>query len=291
MVRSLSHRAAEKGARQSQYTEFLSSNCQFIVALAALLPTLALADSVKVNLVSESAVASRLAAGVVKQEEREGVVQKLFAEAGCVAELQKVDKRSSNVICRIPGESEAEIVVSAHYDYVRDGQGIVDDWTGTSLLPSLFQALSGKPRKHTFVFAAFAAEEKGLVGSRRFVKELSKDARTNIRAQITLECLGMTPFKVWKSRSERRLIEFLLQVTTATGHRLEGVDVGNVGDDDTRPFRDAGIPVISLHSVSQEKFPILHSKSDNLQAVSPSELYTTYRTVAIFLAHLDAKLD
>ena len=62
------------------------------------------------------------------------------------------------------------------------------------------------------------------------------------------------------------------------------------GDDDTRPFKDVTISVISLHSVSQDKFPALQSKADNLDAVLPEELYQAYRTVTYYLAYLDTKL-
>jgi hypothetical protein len=41
-----------------------------------------------------------------------------------------------------------------------------------------------------------------------------------------------------------------------------------IGDNDTQPFKDAKIPLISNHSVSQEKCQVLHSKSDNIEAIS-----------------------
>ncbi|HVV44189.1 MAG TPA: hypothetical protein VHC72_03265 [Bryobacteraceae bacterium] len=41
----------------------------------------------------------------------------------------------------------------------------MDDWSGTALLPSLYEALKLKSRHHTFLFIAFAGEEDGLIGS------------------------------------------------------------------------------------------------------------------------------
>jgi hypothetical protein len=49
------------------------------------------------------------------------------------------------------------------------------------------------------------------------------------------------------------------RVASALGVPPTGVNVDNVGDDDSHPFLDARIPVITIHSVTQETFPILHS--------------------------------
>ncbi len=59
------------------------------------------------------------------------------------------------MICVLPGNSEKVIIVGAHFDHVSDGSGVVDNWSGASLLPSLYQALKDHPRKHTFIFIGF----------------------------------------------------------------------------------------------------------------------------------------
>ena len=96
------------------------------------------------------------------------------------------------------------IVIGGHFDYADQGKGIVDDWSGASLLPSLYQSLKEQKRKHTYVFVAFAAEERGLVGSTYFVKNLSTDQKASLRAFLNLECLGLTPVKVWITGRLRR---------------------------------------------------------------------------------------
>ena len=80
-------------------------------------------------------------------------------------------------------------MVGAHYDSV--DAGAVDNWSGASLLPSLYEALALKPRRHRFVFAAFSGEERGLVGSADFVKTLTPEEKAAIRAYVNLDCLGM----------------------------------------------------------------------------------------------------
>ena len=67
---------------------------------------------------------------------------------------------------------------------------MVDDWSGVSLLPSLFQALRGRPREHTYVFVAFGAEERGLVGSSLYVRSLAPEQKALIRAFVNLANLS-----------------------------------------------------------------------------------------------------
>ena len=101
----------------------------------------------------------------------------------------------------LPGSTPQVIVVGAHFDHVSEGDGVVDNWSGASLLPSLFQSLMGSARKHTFIFVAFTGEEEGLLGSAFYVKQLSKDQLSNIEAMINLDSLGLGPTEVWVSQS------------------------------------------------------------------------------------------
>ena len=65
-------------------------------------------------------------------------------------------------------------VVSAHYDHlgVRDGQiypGADDDASGVAVILELAAFCQKTPFRHTILFAAFDAEERGLQGARAFL--------------------------------------------------------------------------------------------------------------------------
>ena len=263
--------------------------------LGALLPAAVaaagFAQRLEIDLVKQQVIEDRLHSGVVRPSERQAAIGKLFDEAGCTAEEQRVDRKSANVICTLAGETPAEIVVGGHFDFVEHGQGIVDDWSGASLLPSLYQALASRKRQHTYRFVAFTEEERGLVGSSRFVRSLTADQQANVRAFVNLECLGLTPVKVWTHRADPGLLKRLLEVSRAVGITLEGVNVEKVGDDDSHPFLNAKIPAITLHSVTQETLGILHSGRDRVKAIQSQEYYDAYRLAAFYLAYLDQKLN
>jgi hypothetical protein len=116
------------------------------VSVAALFTGLCLAEKIEVDLVPETMVKNRLTRGEVRHKERQAAIQDLFSEAGCSVEEQRIDRSSANVICTLPGQTSSTIVVGGHFDFVDRGKGMVDDWSGTSLLPSLYQSLKSRPR-------------------------------------------------------------------------------------------------------------------------------------------------
>ena len=68
------------------------------------------------------------------------------------------------------------------------------------------------------------------------------------------------------------------------------VNVDQVGSTDSEPFAKYKIPRITIHSVTQETWPILHSDKDKLSAIKMDDYYATYRLLAGYLAYLDTYL-
>lgn len=225
---------------------------------------------------------------------RESQLRKMFGQAGCAdADLKEEPIRRKdppNIVCTLRGSSDSLIIVGAHTDHADVGKGVVDDWSGAALLPALLGSLRNSPRRHTFVFIGFADEEKGLWGSHYYVQHLNREQLHGIRAMVNLECLGLTPTKVWADRADKHLLSDLILVARNVQVDLQGVNVDGVGDDDTHPFLSRHVPVITIHSVTQKTWHILHSPGDNLSAINFSDYYNTYRLVAAYLAYLDATL-
>jgi Zn-dependent M28 family amino/carboxypeptidase len=226
---------------------------------------------------------------------REATLKRLFESAGCagdnLTEQPVKSSKNPNVICTLPAEAAGVIVIGAHFDRVNVGQGVVDNWSSASLLPSLFQSLRDGKRRHTFVFIGFTDEEKGLVGSAFYVKHLSKEQKQSIHAMVNMDTLGLSFTKTWPSHSDPQLLKLLLAVADSVHSPIAGVNMDNVGSTDSESFRDAGIPSLTIHSVTRETWPILHTNRDNIGQIHMDEYYQTYRLVAEYLAFLDTKLN
>ncbi len=204
-----------------------------------------------------------------------------------MSEQQVKGSKLPNVICTLQGESDSLIVVGAHFDHSGQGAGVVDNWSGAGLLPSLFESLHKELRKHTFVFVGFSDEEKGLVGSSYYVKQLKPDQTSKIRVMINLDSLGLGPTKIWLGRSEKKLAGALTGVAKSLGLPLQAIDGDQVGDEDSTPFRKRKVPAIVLHSITQETLSVLHSSKDTVSAVRMDDYYETYRLISVYLAFLD----
>jgi Zn-dependent M28 family amino/carboxypeptidase len=226
-----------------------------------------------------------------KDTDREIELGKMFRDAGCQPSEQPVKRlRQPNIICILPGASDSVILIGAHFDHADEGDGIIDDWSGVSLLPSLYQSLAGTSRSHTLVFVGFGGEEQGMVGSEFYVKNLTPEQRKNVVAMVNLECLGVSPTKIWMSHSEPLLRNILLAVAQSLQLPVSGVNVEKVGTTDSESFAHYKIPRITIHSITQETWPLLHSKGDNIKAIQENLYYDSYKLIAAYLAVLDQQL-
>jgi hypothetical protein len=225
---------------------------------------------------------------------RETVLKKLFRETGCSVERlneQPVPRsQAPNVSCTLPGTGAGVIVVGAHFDHVNDGDGVVDNWSGASLLPSLFESLASKPRLHTFVFISFAGEEKGFLGSRAYVASLGAEAIADIQAMIDIDTLGLGPTEVWVSNSDPALVKSLFGIASSMKLPVSGMNVDGVGDSDGSSFKVKKVPIITLHTVTDETLHILHSDQDRFSAINISDYYDSYKLIAGYLVELDSEL-
>ena len=259
-------------------------------ALLLFLNATAESQQLQFSLVNKPVILDRIRESLPKNELREAKIKELFAGVGCsaaTAEQPVKHLRTPNVICRLQGDTDEEIIVGAHYDKVSSGTGTIDNWSGAALLPSLYQGLAWKKPHHTFVFVAFAGEEEGLVGSEYFVEHMASDELARTEAMINMDTLGLSYTRVWVHRADRKLVQALLAVSASMKLPVGEVDVEAVGSTDSESFAHKHIPSITIHSLTQQTLRVLHSPSDTLQQLHPDEYYDTYRLVQAYLAYLD----
>lgn len=121
-----------------------------------------------------------------------------------VPPAEAVDVTLANVVGVLPGRELADefVLVSAHYDHIGVGpmvggdgiyNGADDDATGTAAVVLLAEALAAGPRpRRSVAFVCFAAEEKGLLGSRAFVTDPPMPL-AQVVANVNVEMIGRPP--------------------------------------------------------------------------------------------------
>jgi len=264
-----------------------------LVSAAALL---AQPVSIQFKSVDRTILSERLNRVSTDNAQRAQRLLEIFREAGCTGDrLREQPVKGSkvpNIICTQPGQSEDTIVVGARLDWWGSaGQGVIDNWSGAALLPTLYQSLPEGTRRHTFVFIGFSDRENSPEGSRHYVRQLSREQRERTRAMIQLTSLGAGPVRVWMKQSDPKLINDIARVAQAMKIPVTGVNIEEeIPKDDAAAFRDARIPTLSMYSLTAQTFPLLGTARDTVEAIRQDDYYDTYRLVAAFLMLLDATL-
>jgi len=141
---------------------------------------------------------------------------------------------SSNIIGVLEGKSKKEevVIISAHYDHlgirVKEGEidsiynGANDDASGVTGILALAEHFKKIGNERTLVFAAFTAEEMGLIGSTHFGKGIEA---SKFVAGINLEMIGKTPSfgpnTAWLTGFERSDFGKIIQKNlVGTGYQL-----------------------------------------------------------------------
>jgi|SRR5579864_8594982 len=255
------------------------------ILLLALL-SVAQAQRFRFNQIPESVVMQREQHGPMSARERESRIKQLFLQAGCAAAqlneqpLQKL--ALANVICRLPGKGKETIIVGATYS-----QRAPDNWSGASLLASLFQTLAKRKRRHTFVFVAFADGNNDLAGSQFFVDHMTQVDVDQTAAMVNVETLGFSPTKISSSESDKELVQDFMKVTYALKQMASQVDVSKGVHVDSEPFAFMHIPQITIHSLTQDAVADLPSQDNDGDKFHPRFYYNSYTLVSGYLAYLD----
>src|SRR5512133_1184090 len=185
-------------------------------ALAICLLVPSLFGAVEFDSLPRSTIEARLQQYAGNDGQREATLVGLFRQAGCdgtnLSESPVKGSKLANVVCVLPGSGPDTIVVGAHYDHIDAGHGVVDNWSGASLLPSLYESIKSHPRQHTFIFIGFCDEEKGEIGSRFYARRLTTEQVASTDAMVNMDTLGLAPTEVWASQADPALYGILARV-------------------------------------------------------------------------------
>jgi hypothetical protein len=202
-------------------------------------------------------------------------------------------RASHNVIADTPGgHGKAVVMAGAHLDSVTAGPGINDDGSGVAALIEAAEAIGPEPDGAPVRLAFWAAEEIGLVGSRRYVRSLSAGDRLGISAYLNLDMVGSpNPAPELYRDGDPRLGRVLRKAAVA---HLGGTVAGQASDH--APFRAAGIPVNGLYTGSTERGPngrprdpCYHLACDRLDNVNRGVLLRMARATVRALRRLSAR--
>ena len=189
---------------------------------------------------------------------------------------EEVTRTSRNVEARIQGSDHADeiLTLTAHFDSVPEGPGAYDNMAGAAIILEVCRYLKEHQPRRTVEFVWFGAEEKGLLGSRHYIKmhehELGKH-RFNMNVDLAGQLVGGNVIGVTAAPSVCSMLTYLA-AETGIGMTTKNQIWGS----DSNTFAWKGIPAMTLN---RDGFG-MHTHYDTVDLLSAWSLERSARLLA-----------
>jgi Zn-dependent M28 family amino/carboxypeptidase len=208
----------------------------------------------------------------------------------------EVEITTANIIGVLEGKSKKDeyVIISAHYDHLgikgKEGDtiynGANDDASGVTGVLALAAYFKKVGNERTIVFAAFTAEEMGLIGSKYFGKAI--DAKKFV-AGINLEMIGKVPSfgpnTAWLTGFDRSDFGKIIQNNlTGTGYQLFPDPYKKFNlffRSDNASLARLGVPSHTFSTTPIDVDKDYHKASDEVETLNMTVITQTIQAVAI----------
>ncbi|WP_105190592.1 M28 family metallopeptidase [Pseudoalteromonas sp. T1lg48] len=252
--------------------------------------------------------------GLTKLELKDqGAMVLVLGHEGEVSELDvKVvnevkTQQLTNVIGILPGKKkDADVVLfSAHYDHLGESKGdkhdhkneeeseqdtiyngANDNASGTGAMLNLAQHYAHLgDNERTLMFAAFTAEEMGLIGSKHFATTQNPDT---IAAMINIEMIGKpSPFgsgKLWMTGADKSDLQAVLNQSLPQENHIQANPYPKLNlfyRSDNASLAGMGVPAHSFSSTDMANNDHYHTPKDELANLDFESIYKSVTLLAM----------
>lgn len=205
-----------------------------------------------------------------------------LAQSPCVA-------ISQNVILDIPGESEEQIVLSAHYDSTALSVGAYDNMSGSIALLYIAEHFAKRKNRFSIRLLWCGGEELGLLGSLEYCRA-HKDELKNAVLNINLDMLGpiigdFAAFSCADEKMEQDLRSFLGR------HRYRGDIHHKIRFSDSNSFVYFGVPAVSFARYAPNTLTQTHTRYDTAEVISGEVLLKDMKIITAFVEDLQKNFE
>lgn len=171
---------------------------------------------------------------------------------------------SQNVVAKIPGEDKRNIIFTAHYDSTALSKGSWDNASGSVCLLKLAEYFKENKPKHSLIFVWCGSEERGLQGSKAYVKKHVKQL-DKIELCINVDMIGAAIGRFLSCVSaNKKAVNYVKNICLK--YKKPCYTYQGVYSSDSTPFADNGVPAISF---SQDNPKVLfHCRYDDMKIMS-----------------------
>ncbi|MEM7162340.1 MAG: M20/M25/M40 family metallo-hydrolase [Bacteroidota bacterium] len=211
--------------------------------------------------------------------------------------IERQSKVAKNVISFLNKGAEQTIVIGAHYDHLGMGDdgslyrgeekmvhnGADDNASGVVCLFELADELKKKSSKNNFLFIAFSGEEKGLLGSNYFVKNLPFE-KEKINYMLNMDMVGRLEGDMFSINGIGSSPSLAIIDSLIVGGLKSKTTEGGIGASDHTSFYLEDIPAVHFFSGTHEDY---HKPSDDADKIN----YEGMRLIVEYMLQLIGELD
>ena len=177
-------------------------------------------------------------------------------------------RESQNIIVTKPSNTSDDeiIIVGAHYDSVESSPGASDNASGTAVLLEVARALENLSTDKELRFLFFGAEELGLIGSKKYVEEMTKKEIKRTSAMLNMDMAGSVdagPLTMFT-------VDGFSNAVTDTAKTIKEIPLEFTDRSDHAPFHNAGIDAALFSYFPSEEW--YHSPKDTIDQISKDRL-------------------
>lgn len=205
------------------------------------------------------------------------------------------DLTSLNIIARRPAKTRDPhapvVMVTAHMDSVVGAPGANDNASGTALAMELARVMKNYGPGVELRFAFFGSEERGLLGSRHYVSQLSDEEAERIIGVFNADMVATSYENVTHlyAMTVDGQPNRVSNAAVKAGERLgKPVALGRFGSSDHVPFHQRGIPaalfiwmrVDSWDPLTYDIEKVYHTPRDTIaENISPKRMQTALEVI------------
>ena len=216
------------------------------------------------------------------------LISKRVKEVKVVLYQREYSANSRNVVLDIPGEIAETILFSGHYDSTPLSFGSYDNLSGAVGILGILDNLKGTKPHRSLRFVWCGSEERGLLGSKAYVKMHAKELG-NVRMNINIDMIGCIMGSVIACcTAEEALVNYINYLGNMEGFRIKAYQ--DVYSSDSTPFADKGIPSISFARIARGNLHPIHCRYDNMSEMDMGHMVEDINFITLFAKKMiDAK--
>lgn len=190
-------------------------------------------------------------------------------------EQEQFEADSRNVVAEVKGTMYPDevVVFTSHFDSVVFSHGMFDNGSGTVNNLELLRHYVKNPPKRTVKFVFTGSEERGLFGSKAYVRDHESELQ-NIKLCVNVDMTGVVLGRDYaRVTGEETIVHSIDFFAKTIGHGITAYQ--DIYSSDGIPFADVGIPAINFYRSAINGLTQIHCRNDVISRMNPKALAST----------------